>query len=104
MTMKKPTILALIFTAFGFIGLAQNSHTSSKVAKEEGSIYTSLKPADAQPAVFTTKEELDAKIQDKKNRTLEQIKTHANDPAKVKALREQLWRFENAIVQPSATK
>jgi hypothetical protein len=103
MTMKKPIILALVFMAFGFIGLAQNKTTSGKMA-QEGSVYTSLKPADAQPAVFSSKEELDSKIQDKKNRTLEQIKLHADDPVKVKALREQLWRFENAIVQLPVTK
>ncbi len=90
---------ALLFTFLWFAALLSaqdNSSTSKKISPEN--IYTSIKPADGQPAVFNTHEELTAKIQDKKDKTILLIKENQTDPAMVKIYREQLWRFENAVV------
>lgn len=95
--MKKSLLLAISLFAFSTITLAQVKSTDNKVIKEN--IYTSLKPADGQPAVFSSQEELNGKLQDKKDKTILLIKENEKDPVQVKMYREQLWRFENAIVQ-----
>lgn len=96
--MKKISLLILVFISTTFVSVAQDGKTTTKKNVEE-SIYTSLKPADGQGAVFNSKEEMQAKIQDKKDKMIGLIKENANDPVKVKQYREELWRFENAVVK-----
>ena len=93
--MTKHTLL--LFAGLAIAGLAsgQNARTNEKPVTD---IYSPLKPADGSPAVFSTKAELDAKVQDKKQGLLALIKENSADPAKVKQYREQLWRLEHAIV------
>jgi hypothetical protein len=77
-----------------------NSAVSKKPAENPVTdIYTSVKPADGNPAVFSSKEELESKIQYKKDNILGMIRQNASDTAKVRYLRQELWRFENAIVK-----
>lgn len=85
----------LIFTiAMGIVASTTLAQTETN-AKE---VITSIKPADASPVVFATQKELDAQIDDKIEKIKVQIRANANDPKKVKYLRMELWRFENAIV------
>lgn len=95
--MKK---IFLLMIAFFFVCSldAQNVNSKSKKAETEN-IYTALMPKDGQPAVFNSKAELDAKIADKKNGIINLIKANEKDTEKVKYYREELWRFENAIVK-----
>ena len=77
-----------------------NAQDNSKADKKTtgNKVYTSLKPNDVQPAVFSSKEEYNAKFQDKKDRIITLI-TNENDSVKVIRYREELWRLENAIIQ-----
>lgn len=92
----KKNLTSLIFAALTSISLAQNK--SEKSSKTNENIYTSLRPSDLQPAVFSSQNELNEKIEDKKNKTLLLIKENKDDTLKLRIYREQLWRFENAIV------
>jgi hypothetical protein len=68
----------------------------SQTAKD--AIYSGLRPADAKPAVFSSQAEMDAKKESKKNAIKDLITQNSTDPVKVKMYREELWRFENAVV------
>ncbi len=94
----KKIILLFVFAAFSYTITAQVKPTEKKRTSADVS-YTSLKPADGQGAVFNSQEELDAKIESKKSNMVELIKANESDPIKVKMYREELWRFENAVVR-----
>jgi len=98
--MKVKIVLFVLFALTSRM-LAQEKTAENKIAVPEN-IYTSLRPADAQPAVFSSQEQLNTCIQDKKNKTIALIRENEKDPVKVKVYREQLWRFENAVVKSSA--
>jgi len=97
MKMKKIFLVMMAFFLVNTISVQTGNSKSKKTAGEN--IYTALMPKDAQPAVFNSKVELDAKIADKKNGIINLIKANENDAEKVKYYREELWRFENAIVK-----
>ncbi len=92
--MKKNIFLFIACVSFATIAVAQD-----RTIKTSETIYTSLKPADGNPAVFSSQEELNAKVEMKKNNVKALIKENSADTAQVRLLREQLWRFENAIVK-----
>ncbi len=96
--MKKVNTICLICIFLSLAGFSQtpaSGKTSTKTAEE---IYTPLKPKDGSPAVFGSKSDLEAKKQSKIDATLELIKKNKDKPELVMQYREQLWRFENAIV------
>lgn len=95
--MKNNILLLICLFGFKFSFIAQEK-ASSKTKNEV--MITSLKPLDERGAVFSSQEELDAKVADKKNGIILLIKENTNDLEKVKMYREELWRFENATVQP----
>lgn len=95
--MKRKLLSVAVLLALSVLGTAQNKTTLSK--KSESGIYTSLKPADGSPYVFGTQQELNDKQASKKGAILSEIKANEKNPERVKALREELWRVENAIVQ-----
>jgi hypothetical protein len=78
--------------------IAQENSASPKKTAVNPDIYTSIRPADGNPAVFHNKQELESKVQFKKDNIIEMIKQNASDTAKVRFLRQELWRFENATV------
>lgn len=95
----------LLFAIFGFViisssvSFSQTTPVYPPVRKEttETTEVTSLKPANASPATFSTKEELDKTVPMKIAKIKEMIKAEKNDE-RIKVLREDLWRFENAVV------
>ncbi len=91
-------LLLLACLSITSVTIAQDKEVQNKKTASEN-IYTSLKPADGTPVVFNSQEDLNAKIQTKKNNVLALIKENAGDSVQVKILREQLWRFENATVK-----
>ncbi len=97
--MKKSFLLFSAFMTFSLLGLSQNN-TNVSVKKSTETIYTSLKPSDASPATFSSQEELDMKVKAKKSAIQDQITLNKENPKTVKHLREELWRFENAVVIP----
>ena len=62
-------------------------------------MMTSLKPADGRPYVFYSQKDLEAAKAKKIDNIKQDIRRHHENPARVKALRESLWRMENAVVQ-----
>jgi hypothetical protein len=64
-------------------------------------LFTSRKPADAQPAKFASQADLDAKRSIKIENIKQKLIENRNNPDAVKILQEQLWRFENAVVSTS---
>jgi hypothetical protein len=96
--LKKNIFFLFIFFALTSQIVAQEK--SNAVSKPNNpNLYTSLKPNDVQPAVFSSQAELNAKIQDKKDKIQALIAANVNDSVKLKYYREELWRFENAIVK-----
>jgi glucan phosphoethanolaminetransferase (alkaline phosphatase superfamily) len=95
-TMKKTILLLFACLTVSSAINAQDSNPKTKNAS--GSIYTALKPIDASPYVFGSQQELNDKQANKKGVVLSEIKANANNPEKVKTLREELWRIENATV------
>jgi hypothetical protein len=99
--MKKELLLAI----FGFvicsssILFSQSTPIYPPVRKEttQAVEITSLKPTDASPATFSSQEELDKTVPMKIAKIKEMIKAEKNDE-RIKILREDLWRFENAVV------
>ena len=75
--------------------------TIPSFAQENNEILTPIKPADAAPATFMSQEHMDEKKAGKIDAIKQEILANQDDLKKVNALREKLWRFENAIiVQP----
>lgn len=61
-------------------------------------LLTPLKPANEKPATFTSQAHMDEKKEAKIEAIKAQIIENQNNPERVKVLRQDLWRFENAIV------
>lgn len=99
--MKKLVILFTALMAFSLSGFSQNKEKTIPSQETQKSIYTSLKPSDATPATFSTQEELNEKVPAKKSAIKDQITLNKDKPERIKQLREDLWRFENAIVVTS---
>jgi len=98
--MNKRKTFAILFVMFALLTFAQTSSDGIiRGNANPNEIYTPLKPADGKGAVFNTQAELNSKIQSKKDNMIAMINANINDPVKVKYYREELWRFENAIVQ-----
>ncbi|MES2800797.1 MAG: hypothetical protein V4638_12325 [Bacteroidota bacterium] len=101
--MNKTLLFAsIIFTTF----VSFNSLSQMTVAPEKKSIdltanqSNSLKPADGIPLKFSTQAELDMAVPQKKADVQEMIQSNKYSGERLIALREQLWRLENAIVSP----
>lgn len=92
----KKILLAFTLLAGG-IGLNQ-AYAQETVQTEENVLLTPIKPADGKPATFATQTELENTVPAKIAAIKEEILKNPNDTVRVNHLREQLWRFENAIV------
>lgn len=93
------------FIMFGILLLGSNvfgqeltNNTNIQVQKED--ILTSIPPTDMSPVVFTTQEELELKLNDKILNVKALIIENKDNPERLRYYREELWRFENAIVKP----
>ena len=76
------------------------AQTEKKIEeKNSNDIFTALKPENPTPVVFNSQEELDNKKAFKIENIKNQIRENINDTAKVRLLRYEIWRFENAVVQ-----
>ena len=96
--MKKLLLPIAVFSVSLVYGQEQVNTSSANAAE---SIYVSVKPADESPVVFANQEELDSKKDEKIEKIKTLIKEYQSDPNELLRLREELWRFENAIVKES---
>lgn len=95
----------LLFAIFGFVinsssvSFSQTTPVYPPVRNEavQSTEVTSLKPIDASPATFSSQEELDKIVPVKIAKIKEMIKAEKNNE-RIQLLREDLWRFENAVV------
>ncbi len=71
---------------------------SSTVANDALTNTTALKPADGQPSVFSSQESLESTVPKKISALRDQIAAGKLTEAQVINLRQEIWRFENAIV------
>lgn len=81
----------LMALSMGIISLTINAQSSDTE-------ITSIKPKDATPVFFSTQEELDSKKVEKIEKIKDQIKQNIGNDEKTLYLRQELWRFENAVV------
>ena len=77
---------------------AQEAKPSTSLSKQPNQEITSLKPIDGYAAVFTTQVDLDQTVPMKIAKIKEMIASGQYGEDRIKVLREELWRFENAIV------
>lgn len=96
------TAVTLIVSLFSFsqekVRTTLQPAPKAEVTKSESTSITSLKPADATPATFSTKEELEKAVPMKTAKIKEAINSGKYDDVQLQKLREELWRFENAVV------
>ncbi len=70
--------------------------TSFELTDEQ--LFTPQKPANGRPAIFASQADLEAKQAIKIEGIKQKLIANRNDPQMVNTLKEQLWRFENAVV------
>lgn len=87
---------ACVLPSFSF---AQNKSVKINNKSKTENIFTSLKPLDGLGYVFSSQEDLNNSVPGKKNYVISQIVKNEKDSLKVIMLREELWRFENAVVK-----
>ncbi|MBK9283158.1 MAG: hypothetical protein IPM51_02430 [Sphingobacteriaceae bacterium] len=90
----------ILFPALLVLSMSAYSQSEKKnQQKIQDDIFTGLKPENPTPVVFNSEEELNNKKAFKIENIKNQIRENINDTAKVRLLRYEIWRFENAIVQ-----
>jgi hypothetical protein len=101
--MKKNALIAVACFALCMKVAAQENSAAVKSSKE-ASIFTGLRPPDGQAYVFSSIQEKEMSVPGKRSNVIEQIKKNQSDPEKVKLLRMELWRIDNAVVAEPKTK
>ncbi len=100
--MKKHLLIytILFLSLVGSSAFAQETKPTSSISNQQNQNkeITSLKPIDGYTAVFTTQADLDQTVPLKIAKIKEMIASGQYGEDRIKVLREELWRFENAIV------
>lgn len=92
-------LLSATFVFFAFDSNAQQMTAAPAPVQKSKKVETSaLKPADATPYVFSSKEILEQSVPEKIEGLKNAILSGKYDDAQIKEMREQIWRFENAYV------
>jgi hypothetical protein len=97
--MKKNYLLTFAF--LGGMIFSANVSAQENPVKPEITInenLTPLRPSDGQPYVFATAEEMEEAKARKTQQLKETILANSDNPERVKKLRQELWRLENAVV------
>ena len=96
----KKIITFVGFFAFGVMvyGQTESNKSTTLVEVTDQEILTSLKPEDAKPFVFASQADLDGSVPVKIQEIKAEILANKENAEKVIALRQKLWRLENAIV------
>lgn len=98
--MKRSLLLTAVTLIISLFSFSQEKavYPPKPVVKSESTVVGSLKPADATPATFGSKEELEKTVPMKMAAIKEAINSGKYDDVQLQKLREELWRFENAVV------
>ena len=94
--MKRVMLCIAIFCGSAMVN---NTYAQETIELQQENILTSIKPVDGQPAVFSNQVDLENKVGLKIEEIKKMILENRNDTVKVNHLRQELWRFENAIVK-----
>ncbi|MGZ3919675.1 MAG: hypothetical protein ACXVNO_09365 [Bacteroidia bacterium] len=98
--MNKNILMITLCLLFSITVSAQSKISSNKKTIKPN-IFTGIKPPDGYTYTFGSKEEKDASVPSKRNNVIAQIKANQSDSEKVKLLRMELWRLDNAtIIEP----
>lgn len=90
------SILLMLTTHFS-VSAQETSEQPQQTSIQE--LMTPIKPADGRPYIFYSQADLDAAREKKIEGIKQDIRQNHTNTARVKAMRENLWRIENAIVQ-----
>lgn len=93
--MKKILLTVALLSGGALINQSYAQETETTI---QNPLLTSLKPADGKPATFSSQTELENTVPAKIAAINEEILKTPNDTVRVNYLRQQLWRFENAVV------
>jgi len=93
----------MFFVGVLFLGMNSYAQTESKtpvstIETNNDDLFKSKKPADAQPATFSSQKDLDLKVSKKIKFLKGELLKNKNNPKQIQLLQEELWRFENAVV------
>lgn len=99
--MKKTHLICLGICLATLSGMAQVPASKEQSKTNVSENHKAIRPPDGTPYVFSTQEELNAKKQDKLSATHDLIEQNKANPERVKELRMNLWRIENAVVAPA---
>jgi transcription antitermination factor NusA-like protein len=91
--MKKLLLLILLCGATTITSYAQSAATRVTVE-----MVTSLPPEDGTPMVYGSQGEMNRKVKEKIQECKQLVVKHQDDPTKASFYREELWRYENAII------
>ena len=101
----KRTLLLVSLTVMLFSNVSYSQQSmkkatdSSSLSETDNDKTSALKPADEQPYLFSSKEELESAVPEKIKSIKNQILSGKLTEAQIKEMREQIWRFENAAVR-----
>jgi len=87
----------LLLSATVVFSLALNAQSSSTILTKE--MIHADRPADAIPKFFKSQEELDKMVPQKVDELKQLILDNQSNIDKVFYYREEIWRYENAIVE-----
>jgi hypothetical protein len=103
--MKKNVLIAIACFALCMKVAAQENSAAAKTLQEtEDSMFTGIRPPGGRAYVFSSVQEKEMSVSGKRNNVIEQIKKNQSDPERIKLLRMELWRIDNAIVVEPKTK
>lgn len=91
--------LGVFLLSAGAIAKTNSNLAATEVEVTNSDLFKSIKPEDGQPVVFANQAELDGKVEDKIQNMKQQLVENRNNPEMVIYLKQELWRFENAIVK-----
>lgn len=98
-TNKLTLILFFVSLAALNQSVAQTQSSRKTITREVSEEYSPLRPENGRPFIFSSEKEKEEAKQKKSLVIKEEIKNSLNDPKRVKILREDLWRIENAIIK-----
>lgn len=91
--------LGVVLMSTGAFAQTNSNPTVTEMEQSNSDLFKSIKPKDGQPVVFANQVELEEKVDYKIDQMKQQLVENRNNPEKVIYLKQELWRFENAIVK-----
>ena len=91
--------LGVILMSTGAFAQTNSNPSITEMEQTNSDLFKSIKPVDGQPVIFANQAELEEKVDYKIDQMKQQLVENRNNPEKVIYLKQELWRFENAIAK-----